>query len=97
MCGIGWQVVEVGSQTDHGRLVAHGVHAVERSLDLGAVGHVRNCQLGGVVHLGPYPVHRRQQDIQDPDRIAGRHERVDHVGTDEPGAAGNQNVHIRGR
>ncbi len=97
MRGIGRQIVEIDSQTDHGGLVADGVHAVERGFDLGPVGHVCDDQLGGGVHLGPAPMHRRQQRVEDPNAVASRHKHVDHVGTDEPGAAGNQDAHTHGR
>ena len=90
-------VADVGSETDHRRLVADGGDAGHRAGDRAGVADVALDPLCARVHvLRPLAVGGGQQHVQHAHLVAGLEQRVDHVRADEAGAAGDEDRSIHG-
>ncbi len=74
----------------------HGIDAVERALHQDAVADVPHEELGVArqVRRRPSRVDLRVESVEDPDGVALGEQAVHHEGPDEPGAAGDQHVHV---
>ena len=85
-------VAEVDAEPDHRRLVAdrRDARRSARGDDV-RVAHVALDQLGARVEVvGPLAVRGRQQHVEHAHLVPALEQRVDDVGADEPGAAGDE-------
>ena len=79
---------------DHPAEVEHAVDAFERPVDRVTVAEIADHQLGLAAEVGGRAVGvcERVETVEHAHALAGREQRVDEVGADEPGAAGDEDA-----
>ena len=97
MADVVGQVVDVGAEPDHRRLMADGLDAGERRGDGRRVADIAVDELSVWVDDRLLAVGGRQHAVEHPDEVAVSEQPIDDRGTDEAGAAGDENHDSNGR